>query len=67
MLFHIPMARRQLPSQLALFCISLLALSPILALAHKIHVPASTKECFFEDLHEHDQVHIISLYLALSD
>ena len=57
------MSRRQL----ALFCISLLALSPVLVFAHKIHIPASTKECFFEDLHENDQVRIISLCLAFTN
>ena len=43
------------------FWVALLALVPTLVLAHKIHIPASTKECFFEDLHENDQVHIMSL------
>ncbi|KAF8559069.1 supernatant protein factor, C-terminal domain-containing protein [Imleria badia] len=50
------MSRPPLASQLALLCISLLALSPLFVWAHKIHIPASTKECFFEDLHENDQM-----------
>ncbi|KAF8138244.1 COPII-coated vesicle protein [Boletus edulis] len=40
----------------AFFCVALLALSPALVWAHKIRIPASTKECFFEDLHENDQM-----------
>ncbi|KAG9317259.1 COPII-coated vesicle protein [Chiua virens] len=46
------MSRQRLP----LFFISFLALSPLLIFAHKINVAPSTKECFFEDLHEHDQM-----------
>lgn len=64
LILPVQMSHRQLASRLALFCISLLALSPALVFGHKIHIPASTKECFFEDLHEHDQVHITSLCVA---
>ncbi|KAG6378512.1 COPII-coated vesicle protein [Boletus reticuloceps] len=46
------MSRRHLP----FFCVVLLALSPAVVWAHKIRIPASTKECFFEDLHENDQM-----------
>ncbi|KIJ70342.1 hypothetical protein HYDPIDRAFT_77186 [Hydnomerulius pinastri MD-312] len=52
------MSLRQHTSWLALFCVSLLAVLPTLVSAHKIDIPASTKECFFEDLHEHDQMTI---------
>ncbi|KIL00019.1 hypothetical protein PAXRUDRAFT_130788 [Paxillus rubicundulus Ve08.2h10] len=50
------MSQRQHISWRALFCVSLLAFLPPLISAHMINVPASTKECFFEDLHEHDQM-----------
>ncbi|KAG6334381.1 hypothetical protein ID866_4702 [Astraeus odoratus] len=43
---------------LALLCFLLLPIFSTLASAHKINVEASKKECFFEDLHQHDQMTI---------
>ncbi|KAH7887975.1 emp24/gp25L/p24 family/GOLD-domain-containing protein [Phlebopus sp. FC_14] len=41
---------------LAFLCVSFLFMLPTLISAHMINVEASKKECFFEDLHEHDQM-----------
>ncbi|KAL4075779.1 emp24/gp25L/p24 family/GOLD-domain-containing protein [Scleroderma yunnanense] len=43
-------------STAALLCISLLAVLSTLVSSHKITIEASKKECFFEDLHQHDQM-----------
>ncbi|KAI6004068.1 COPII-coated vesicle protein [Pisolithus albus] len=43
---------------MTLLCILLLPILSTLVSAHKISVEASTKECFFEDLHQHDQMTI---------
>jgi len=51
------MSRR---STAALLCLSLLTILSTLVSAHKITVEASKKECFFEDLHQHDQVGFIA-------
>ncbi|KAH7916123.1 emp24/gp25L/p24 family/GOLD-domain-containing protein [Hygrophoropsis aurantiaca] len=40
----------------SLFTLFTLAIIPALVSAHMIEIPASKKECFFEDLHEHDQM-----------
>ncbi|KAI6164943.1 COPII-coated vesicle protein [Pisolithus thermaeus] len=45
-------------SVMTLLCILLLSFLSTLVSAHKITVEASTKECFFEDLHQHDQMTI---------
>ncbi|KAH7930020.1 supernatant protein factor, C-terminal domain-containing protein [Leucogyrophana mollusca] len=45
-------------SWLAIICFSLLTLLPVLVSPHMIEIPASKKECFFEDLHEHDQMSV---------
>jgi hypothetical protein len=38
------------------------------ALAHMVEVSASKKECFFEDLHQHDKVRYLIIYpLQVSD
>jgi hypothetical protein len=34
--------------------------------SHLIEIPASKKECFFEDLHEHDQVLHAHLFTSVS-
>lgn len=49
----IPMFRLTLSAVL-----SVLILLPLLGSAHLIEVLAGKKECFFEDLHVHDKVHI---------
>ena len=56
---HLPatMPRTYTPSIL-LTCLSILTLITFLVNAHLIEVPAGKKECFFEDLHVHDKVHI---------
>ncbi|KAI6047101.1 COPII-coated vesicle protein [Pisolithus marmoratus] len=41
---------------MTLLCIVLLPVLSTLVSAHKVTVEASTKECFFEDLHRHDQM-----------
>jgi len=38
--------------------LSVFVFLPLLVSAHLIEVPAGKKECFFEDLHVHDKVHI---------
>jgi len=40
--------------------LSVLILLPLLVSAHLIEVSAGKKECFFEDLHVHDKVHMHS-------
>ena len=39
--------------------LSLLLVFPLLVSGHMIEVPASKKECFFEDLHVNDKVQSI--------
>lgn len=41
---------------LSLMWLSLLFVFPLLVYGHMIEVPASKKECFFEDLHVNDKV-----------
>ena len=36
--------------------LAFLLVAPLLVSGHMIEVPASKKECFFEDLHVHDKV-----------
>ena len=56
-LFAYTMSRRLTA---ALLCLSFLAVLSALVSAHKITIEASKKECFFEDLHQHDQVGLIA-------
>ncbi|KIM67894.1 hypothetical protein SCLCIDRAFT_13962 [Scleroderma citrinum Foug A] len=49
------MSRR---STAVLLCLSFLTVLSTLVSAHKITIEASKKECFFEDLHQHDQMTI---------
>ena len=50
-----------------LLCLSSLLLFFHLVSSHLIEVPASKKECFFEDLHVHDQVHPEPFFIYLTD
>jgi hypothetical protein len=50
-------ALRMLPTMLALLLASLL---PLVS-AHIIHVGASTKDCFFEDLNHNDKVAVLGI------
>jgi hypothetical protein len=52
-------------TRLSLLCFALLWLFPTLATAHIIHVAASKKECFFEDLHRNDKVLAVRLRVAV--
>ena len=48
--------RRHYTPTLSLMWLSLLLFLPLLVSGHMIEVPASKKECFFEDLHVNDKV-----------
>lgn len=51
------MARPYTSGLLTMWC-SLFLILPILVSSHMIEVPASKKECFFEDLHINDKVRV---------
>lgn len=46
------------PSYTLIACLSLFFILPSLVSAHLIEVEAGKKDCFFEDLHQHDKVRL---------